>query len=109
MHVSAWSGGSKRYPTYGVRVGKKNRDEYFHPEWDQVILRINGDEAAFTITSGFWRQCPEIRDNKHRLIRSWLETHYTLPWPYRQPPHFQLKPIGGNRFELITSHPQTPA
>lgn len=109
MQASAWSGGSKRYPVYGIRVGAKNRDAHFESEWSEVTVLINGSEETFRLTPGFWNKCPEIRDNKHRAMRRWLDTHYGLPWPYKKPPRFQLIPLGSNRFELLTAHPQTQA
>lgn len=94
MNVSAWSNGGG---SYGLRIGKLNRDRYFDPSWRSVLVLIDGQEHEIGITSGFWRNCPEIRSP---VIRDWLDRRRLLPWPPGAPPRFHLRPLGGRRFEL---------
>ncbi|MGP9764563.1 hypothetical protein ACT3UM_02395 [Halomonas sp. AOP13-D3-9] len=101
MLASAWFGGSKKSPTYGIRVGNQNRDTYFDPAWKTVTITINGTNETFNITRGFWNKCPEIRDNRNKAIRSWLQTnHPPLPWDKYQNPKFELTSHGRDHFSL---------
>lgn len=94
MRVSAWHNGSG---TYGIRVGKANRDRFFESGWNSIEVEIEGDVHQFPLSDGFWRNCPEIRDP---IIRDWLRQHFGLDWTKFHPPRFELIPQGGNRFRL---------
>lgn len=98
MLVTAWNNGGDQY---GIRVGKKNRDEYFHRDWQAVEVDVDGETFQFALTSGFWRNCPEFRDRGQPIIRNWLEKHKTLDWPKREPPQAQLTPLGDGKFRLL--------
>lgn len=101
MQASAWFGGNTVSPTYGVRVGKENRDTYFDPAWESVTITINGIDEQFRITKGFWNKCPEIRDNANKAIKQWLQSeHPPIPWAAYQNPKFELTHLGGSRFSL---------
>lgn len=102
MEASAWSSGGG---TYGVRVGVANRDRYFEPSWAEIEVEIDGQPHRFALTPGFWNKCPEFRDSGGTAIRDWLRQHHTLDWPKGEPPRFQLKPLGGNRFTLSIDSP----
>jgi hypothetical protein len=39
MQARAWSDGKN---TYGIRVGKPNRDKYFDPDWKVIEVDIDG-------------------------------------------------------------------
>ena len=95
MQVRAWSNGGG---TYGLRIGMRNRDDFFRPQWDEIHMEIEGEAHRVGITGGFWRQCPEVRDP---VIREWLKRHRTLHWPKGHPPTAELVPVGGNRFRLL--------
>jgi hypothetical protein len=97
MRVSAWNGGKN---TYGVRVGVPNREAHFDCSWTEIKVEIDGQFHRFRLTPGFWRKCPEFRDRGVPIVREWLRRHFTFDWPDRQPPKFELVPIGGNRFHL---------
>lgn len=94
MRTSAWHNGSG---TYGISVGKANRDRYFDRGWETIEVEIEGEAHKLPISDGFWRNCPEIRAP---VIRDWLRHHHTLDWPKHHPPRFELIPLGGNRFRL---------
>lgn len=98
MKVTAWHGGTW---TYGIRIGKANRKLYFKPVWESVTIEIGGKEHRFALTPGFWRECPEIRDSGEPVLRRWLESHFSVPWPTGNPPHMQLVPAGDRRFRLV--------
>ena len=93
--VSAWSGGNG---TYGLRVGRENRDRYFDRRWDEIQLEIDDKNHRLRITAGFWNQCPEIRSP---VVRTWLRRHRTLEWPRGRPPKMELVHLGENRFMLL--------
>lgn len=98
MKVSAWSNGKNHY---GIRVGKPNRRQYFDPQWKEAIVTIDGSQHAFSLTKGFWKDCPEFRDKGEPVIRQWLASQNLLKWPPRKPPKFILSHISNNRFELL--------
>ncbi len=98
MQATAWHSGGN---TYGIRVGKPNRDEYFDPKWKAIEVEIEGSFHRFELTNGFWRQCPEFRDRGNPIIREWLQRHQLLKWPRGQPPKLQLFPLGPGKFRLL--------
>jgi hypothetical protein len=98
MQASAWNDGGS---TYGIRVGIANRDAHFDRTWTEIEVEVDGQFRRFALTPGFWNKCPEFRDSGGTVIRDWLRQHHTLDWPAREPPRFQLLPLGGNRFRLV--------
>jgi len=99
MDGTAWSSGGQ-HPTFGIRVGFKNRDQYFQENWESIDVEMDGQVHEFRITAGFWNKCPEFRDSGG-LIRKWLTRHKTIRWPKGNPPSVTLLPIGSRRFRLI--------
>ncbi|VTS03695.1 Uncharacterized protein OS=Nostoc sp. (strain ATCC 29411 / PCC 7524) GN=Nos7524_2975 PE=4 SV=1 [Gemmata massiliana] len=100
MRASAWRGGSTNNSTYGIRVGRPNRDEFFSSNWDKIEVEIDGAFHSFALTGGFWRKCPEFRDRGEPILREWLRRNHTLDWQKGTPPTVELVPLGGNRFRL---------
>lgn len=98
MDAKAWNNGEG---TYGIRVGFRNRDQFFNPDWTEIKVEVDGAVHTFPITRGFWNRCPEFRDSGSPVIREWLRRHHSLPWPKRHPPRFELIPVGDNRFRLV--------
>jgi hypothetical protein len=94
MQVSAWHNGKG---TYGIDIGEVNRDRYFDRAWKAIQVEIDGEVHDLPLTPGFWVDCPEVRSS---IIKDWLGRNGRLPWPKYQPPHFELTPLGGNRFRL---------
>ena len=99
MRASAWNDGKS---TYGIRVGKPNRDKYFNSDWETIEVELDGRFHTFNLTPSFWRDCPEFRDRGRPIIREWLRRHHSLRWPRGQPPRFELVPLGGGRFRLLS-------
>jgi hypothetical protein len=99
MRARAWSNGGNNY---GIQVGVPNRDACFDPTWTEIEVEIDGWFYRFALTSGFWNQCPEFRDCGSPVIREWLRLHHTLDWSSGNPPQFELVPLGGNRFRLVS-------
>lgn len=97
MEANAWSNGNG---TYGVRVGARNRTQYFTPAWQRIEVEIDGQTHKFELTRGFWNKCPEFRDSGGTAIRDWLDRHHTTAWPKGKPPRFQLHALGGGLFRL---------
>jgi hypothetical protein len=93
MQVTAWKGGVGEWSsaTYGVRIGKGNRDKFFSDTWHTVILRLEGARAPVEvkITSGFWRNCPELRSKE---IGHWFQKNGLVPWTKSHPPAMTLEP-----------------
>lgn len=103
MRVSAWSGGNN---TYGIRIGKPNRDAYFSRDWTEIVLHLDGREYRIPLTDGFWKQCPEIRSP---VIRDWfLKCGLLDEWPKGKPPTFEMVSLGRNNFCLVSPPPPSP-
>jgi len=99
MHATAWNGGGN---TYGIRVGKANRQKFFDPNWKVIEVELDGQFHLFTLTDGFWRNCPEFRDRGKPIIRDWLQQHRSLRWPNKQPPSIELIPLGEAKFRVVS-------
>ncbi len=93
MEVSAW-----KAATYGIRIGRENAEKYFPKIWTDVEVEINGVCHCFALSPKFWTKCPEIRG---KAIREWLKAKGLLSWEKGNPPKFELKHIGGNKFRLL--------
>lgn len=97
MRASAWKNGGN---TYGISVGKPNREAYFEQHWQSIEVVIDDGSHTFKLTPSFWNDCPHFGDSGASIIRDWLQTNYSLPWPKGKPPQMQLLPLGEGRFEL---------
>lgn len=97
MQASAWNNGLN---IYGIRVGKSNRDEHFTQSNNTVDIIIDGQLYVFRLTRGFWKDCPEIRDQGSTVLRDWLDRYYTLNWPHYAPPKVALDVLEHHRFKL---------
>jgi hypothetical protein len=87
---------------YGIRVGIRNHREHFPDEsWEWVDVEIDGTVHRFRLLRGFWRKCPEIRDDDRGTLRTWIMRNCSLTWRPRNPPHVRLLPLGGRRFRLV--------
>lgn len=99
METTAWSNG---HGVFGIRVGTKNRERYFSRLDSIITVEIDGNLHEFTLTPGFWKKCPEIRDSGRKAIRNWLERHHTTDWPTGRPPRFSLHYLSRAHFRLST-------
>ena len=86
---------------YGIKFLARDRDAFFHPEWDSVVLDLEGSEPEETksvtleLTPSFWRACSEIRSAE---IGGWLISGSAAPWKRGDPPGIVVRNIGGSRF-----------
>lgn len=118
MRVSAWSNGDG---VRGVRVRKRDRDEYFSGASRIKIHIRNGKTVKVRLRSSFWTTCPEIRNE---AIASWVRARireqdrkrdgnisltqkirrwygrFDRWWEFGKPPKYELTPLGNDEFEL---------
>jgi hypothetical protein len=95
MQVTAWASGGG---TFGLRIGKANRDRYFERAWDRVVVEFEGKPSELQITSGFWRACPEIRG---KAVAEFFQKRGLISWPKGNPPSFELVPLAEKHFRLL--------
>ena len=96
--ATAYAGGSKVTPSYGLRVSRADRDRHFHTSWQSVALTLpNGTQVQAPITPGFWNKCSEVR---HADIGRWFVAQGLAPWPKGKPPRFDLAVLGPARFAV---------
>ena len=99
IKVSSWNDGKhdSRGKGYGIRVGKNNRF-LFDKNWKRIELSVEGkDFFEVSITSGFWRNCPEFRDER---IGRWFYENNFAPWNKGETPKFSLTKINERKFRL---------
>ena len=100
--VTAWSNGGS---SYGFRLYKEDRDEFFpriYRKWDRVLIKIRNFGVADAninkeTNNSFWGRCPQLRSS---IIGHWLENTGQSPWEYRGPPQFELIHVRDNMFRL---------
>ena len=98
MRAKAWSNGAHHSTGagYGLKVSVQDRDRYFRPEWDVVLLEIPGEgTTSVTLSASFWRTCSELRS---AAIGRWLLSAGRAPWPRGAPPDLELTPVTDNHF-----------
>jgi hypothetical protein len=100
IRVTAWSNG-RPLPTgagYGIRLSDRDRDTYFDPGWDEVIIGLNQEEKVpVSLSDSFWRSCPELRS---AAIGRWLLHNGLAPWSRGRPPTMLLSKVDDNWFSL---------
>ena len=87
---------------YRLNIGKQKRSLFFKREWISVQIKIWNKFHFFEVLPGFWRKCPEIRDDASGTIRDWLRANSDLTWKSGAPPEVGLVPLGDGKFELTT-------
>lgn len=103
MIVTAWSNGSPNNRTgsgYGIRMSRRDRDQYFQQSWPTVTIELDWGAAEVNLAPSFWRRCTELRS---AAIGKWLLDHGLAPWPKGSPPKLRLMPVGDRRFRLSLS------
>ena len=100
MVVTGWSGGSaKAGASYGLYIGRANRDKHFMRTWQHVMIRLpDKTEVEVNMSLSFWRKSTELRSAE---IGQWMINSRLAPWPKGNPPTFELKPLGPAKFRLI--------
>jgi hypothetical protein len=98
VRATAWhGGGSPRLPGgYGIKFTERDRDKYFHPDWTDVVIDLQGGESArVSLSPSFWRSCSELRS---ALIGRWLLDIGAAPWTHGSPPSIAVDQVARNRF-----------
>lgn len=104
MQASVWKDTQSRAEgnVYGIRVGIRNRRAHFRDgSWTWVEVELDGVFRRFRLLGGFWRECPEIRDDEDQTLRRWIGRHHALTWKPGAPPRVRLTPVRGRRFRLL--------
>jgi hypothetical protein len=100
VRATGWKNGSERASGagYGLRLSVPNPKAAFSRAWQEVRIDLpTGQTIGVPLSPAFWRRCPELRS---AAIGKLMLDRGLAPWPYRQPPVFDLAPMGGNRFRL---------
>ena len=103
MIVHAWNNGaqSRTGSGYGFKVNNNDRDEFFKPEWDEILLEIDGEEAPAAVAvnkEGFWSE--KGQELTSSQLGKWLRKNGMAPWPRQDPPVFVLEPLVDNKFRV---------
>jgi hypothetical protein len=80
-----------------VKFTEQDRDRYFDPTWESVVVVIDDKESTVPLSASFWRSCSEVRSAD---VGRWLLANGAAPWPRGQPPSIAVTPLGGNRFGM---------
>lgn len=104
MLATGWhNGGAGDDPAgYGLKFFAHDRDKYFDPTWESIVLVLDGGEAAaepseidLPLTTSFWRSCRELRSAD---VGQWLLRQEAAPWLKGSPPSVVVTQEDGNRF-----------
>jgi len=96
MIVSGWYDG---HSTYGIRILEADVSLYFRPEWETVSVYLpqEREPVVIPLTASFWEGSPELRSPG---IKRFLRRHALTDWEKKQPPKFELVPLGEGVFRL---------
>ena len=96
MIVSAWYDG---HSTYGVRILAREVSLWFRPEWHRVTIQLpdRAEAVEVPLTESFWHGSPELRSPG---IKDFFVRNDLIGWPKKEPPRFELEPMGGGAFRL---------
>lgn len=103
MIVTAWNNGAhnRNGSGYGIKISNSDRDAFFKPEWDSIVVEIEDDSEPVEIKinqATFWAETN--RELTSAAVGKWLRKNGLAPWPQGKPPIFILEPIEGNRFKI---------
>lgn len=90
MIASAWSNGKG---SFGLKITKNDRDQYFKQEWKCVMLEFKMNDKLITIEvntnkKSFWNDtCHELINHK---IGDYLRSIGCIPWIKGKPPKFNI-------------------
>ena len=100
MRATGWSNGnpSPSGAGLGLRISKADRDRYFLPGWECLVLVLPGVVITVPLSASFWRTCTEFRS---AALGRWLLQSGLAPWPKGAPPTVALLPIKDDRFALM--------
>lgn len=100
MRATGWSNGRplSSGAGYGLRISVSDRDRFFRPDWNHVLLEADGSrQVVVRLSASFWKTCTELRSAE---IGRWLLRRRLAPWQKGAPPSVEIEAIGGNRFRL---------
>ncbi len=103
MIVKAWNNGSHSLNGngYGLKLDKRDRDEYFRREWKSVWVELDDEPNPIEVNvnkPSFWNEiCRELISVE---IGKWLIKNKLAPWKKGSPPTLKLQLIGERRFRL---------
>lgn len=100
MRVTAWNNGAWHTSGagYGIKVCPDERDQYFQRSWSDVRIELEGNGTVnVRLSPSFWNACKELRKKE---IGIWMQARGFSNWPNRQPPQFDLTPLGNRTFRL---------
>jgi hypothetical protein len=101
--VSAFRTSKSTVPTtrgFGLKLGLPLRDRWVTPGVQVVRLELEGLPHALEVRllPGFWNRCAEFM---HETIHDWIVGQdLPIPWPDRQPHHFEMERISGTHFRV---------
>ncbi len=107
MIATAWNNGTHNPigTGYGLKIDAEDRDRFFRKDWENVVLRLEGEKDEVTVNvskKSFWNnECRELISKKVGL---WLVKHGKAPWPKGCSPKIRLELTTGNRFRAEFIH-----
>jgi len=110
MRVTAWNNGAHYSDGngYGIKISIRDRDHFFNPEWETIILALDGKPESIELNirkKSFWNKtCRELISKK---IGEWLIENHLSPWPPQAPPQLELIMVGDRKFLLKIPHQET--
>jgi hypothetical protein len=106
MTWTAWNNGAhhRTGAGYGFKVESTDRDLYFLPQWETVLIELpRGSEVVsieVNIDKGsFWG--PSCRELISQAIGRWLIMQGYAPWVKGSPPKFNVQLAGEGRFVVL--------
>ena len=103
MFASVWNNGQHHQSGagYGIKISEQDRDKFFQKEWNNVILRLEGQSKEVKVNidkSSFWGQtCRELISKD---IGLWLFANNKGTWIKGNPPKLRLEPSGDGKFNV---------
>lgn len=86
---------------YGLKISFEDRETYFNPKWQTVILHLAGYQKPVEVNvakPSFWnRSCGELIKND---IGIWLRTNDRHVWPKGNPYSVKMKLIRDREFSV---------
>jgi len=104
MIITAWNNGAhaRNGSGYGFKVSIADRDAYFQPDWNTILVELEGETEPVEMKINkdtFWSEtCREVISPE---LGRWLRKQGLSPWPQGNPPRLNLEPISDNRFRIL--------
>jgi hypothetical protein len=105
MIWTAWNNGQhhRSGAGYGFKISVMDRDSVFSRDWDTVAILMPSPGGVVAATANidkqsFWGDCRELISQE---IGEWLRGQGHATWQRGAPSRFDVKHLGGARFEVI--------